>query len=150
MHFWMNVNRACVSSFTEAAFVICVHAHRVAFVPPEMLHTGGRDLHFHANWGWLPFSVSFAFYSLLLMNYCCFWNSGLRFSYHFSVALFLFTCLLLLMTSAAATCVLQQKLFTSELVGLVIGNISYVKSPELREHLLFSLFGGASPLAAHM
>ena len=50
---------------------------------------------------------------------------------HFSVALFLFTCLLLFMTSAAAPSVLQEKLFTSEMVALVVGNISYVKSPEL-------------------
>ena len=83
MHFWMNVNRACISSFTEEAFVVCVHAHQVAFMLPEMLHTGGRNLRFHASWWWLPFSVSFAFYSSLLMNYCCFWNSGLRFSYPF-------------------------------------------------------------------
>lgn len=48
-HFWMNVNRACISSFTEEAFVICVYAHQAAFTLPEMLHTGGRDLHFHAS-----------------------------------------------------------------------------------------------------
>lgn len=69
---------------------------------------------------------------------------------HFSVALFLFTCLLLFMTSAAAASMLQEKLFTSELAGLVIGNISHVKSPELGEHLLFSLLYGASLLTAHM
>lgn len=53
------------------------------------------------------------------------------FHIHLSVALFLFNCLLLLMTSAAATSVHQEKFFTSELAGLVIGNISYVKSPQL-------------------
>ena len=79
----MSVNRACISSCAEAAFVVCVCACQAAFTLPAVRHTGGRDLHFHVGWWQLPFLVSFAFYSLLLMNYCCFWNSGLWFSYPF-------------------------------------------------------------------
>lgn len=47
--FFLHVNRDCISSFTEDAFEICVHADQGGFTLPEVLHTGGMDQHFYAS-----------------------------------------------------------------------------------------------------
>lgn len=81
MRFLMNVNSLLFFFHRGRSRDLC------PFPLPELLHRGGRDLHFHAS-RWLPFLVSFAFYSSLLMNYYCLWNSGLWVSYPFFLLLY--------------------------------------------------------------